>query len=100
MRIRLTNYNVIFAYYYMRSTYFQYLIETYKKGLQNQNIFPIVIKEFPIPDISLEEQQRIVDEIQEEIDKQTAIKQQISSLREEIDKIIEKMISIGGVFLH
>lgn len=95
MRIKLTNYNVKFAYYYMRSTYFQYLIEIYKKGLQNQNIFPIVIKEFPIPDISLEEQQRIVDEIQEEIDKQTAIKQQISSLRGEIDKIIEKAISIG-----
>ena len=97
MRIRLQNYNLKFAYYYMRSMYFQYLIEIYKKGLgNNTNIFPIVIKEFPIPDISLEEQQRIVDEIQEEIDKQTSIKQQISSLRGEIDKIIEKAISISG----
>ena len=96
MRIRLQNYNLEFAYYYMRSMYFQYLIEIYKKGLgNNTNIFPIVIKEFPIPDISLEEQQRIVDEIQEEIDKQTALKQKISVLRDDIDKIIEKAISIS-----
>lgn len=92
MRIRLKDYNPLFAYYYIRSTYFQYLIEIYKKGLQNQNIFPIVVREFPLPDISLEEQQRIVDEIQAEIDKQNEIKSQIASLREGIDKIIEDVI--------
>lgn len=93
MRIRLKNYHPLFAYYYIRSTYFQYLIEVYKKGLQNQNIFPIVVREFPIPDIALEDQQRIVDEIQEEIDKQNDIKQQIVYLREKIDAIIESAIS-------
>lgn len=94
MRIRLQNYNKKFAYYYMRSTYFQYLVEIYKKGLgNNTNIFPIVIQEFPLPDISLEEQQRIVDEIKVEIDKQEEIKSQISVLRAEIDGIIEKVIS-------
>ncbi len=93
MRIRLKNYNPKFAYYYMRSTYFQYLIEIYKKGLgNNTNIFPIVVREFPLPDNSMEVQQEIVDLIQEEIDKQTAIKEKIQSLRNKIDEIIEKTI--------
>jgi len=90
MRIRLTNYNPLFAYYYFRTKYFQYLVEIYKKGLgNNTNIFPIVIREFPIPDISLEEQQDIVDKIQKEIDKQNSIKSQITDLRGQIDLILE-----------
>ena len=93
MRIRLQNYNFKFAYYFMRSMYFQYLIEIYKKGLgNNTNIFPVVIKEFPLPDISLTEQDRIVNEIQSEIDKQTEIKNKITDLRNKIDDIIEKTI--------
>jgi restriction endonuclease S subunit len=95
MRIRLKNYNPQFAYYYMRGSYFQYLIEIYKKGLQNQNIFPIVIQEFPLPDLSLDEQQSIVDEIQVEIDKQNEIKNHIDDLRKEIDKIIENTIKVS-----
>ena len=97
MRIRLDSnkYNPEFAYYYFRSTYFQYLIEIYKKGLQNQNIFPSVIQEFPIIDISLDEQQRIVDEIHSEIAKQEDIKKQIADLRNQIDCIIEDAIAKG-----
>ena len=94
MRIRFdsTRYNPTFAYYYLRSKYFQYLIEVYKKGLQNQNIFPIVMQEFPIPDILLSEQQRILDEIQAEISKQDDIKNQIAELRSRIDDIIMETI--------
>ena len=77
----------------MRSTYFQYLVEIYKKGLgNNTNIFPIVVQEFPLPDLSLAEQQKIVDAIQLEIDKQNEIKNQIATLRGEIDCIIENAI--------
>lgn len=94
MRIRLERYNQLFAYYYMRSSYFQYLIEIYKKGLQNQNIFPIVVREFPLIDIPLAEQQRIVEEIQTEIDKQNEIKNRIAKLRRDIDQIIENVMSI------
>ena len=95
MRIRLKNYNPEFAYYYFRTSYFQYLIEVYKKGLgNNTNIFPIVIQEFPLIDISLEEQQRIVDEIHTEIAKQDAIKAEIADLRAQIDKIIEDTICV------
>ena len=74
--------------------YFQYLIEIYKKGLgNNTNIFPIVVREFPMLDISLDEQQRIVDEIHSEIGKQNEIKSQISSLRSKIDEIVENVIT-------
>jgi type I restriction enzyme, S subunit len=95
MRIRFdeAKYNPQFAYYYLRSKYFQYLIEVYKKGLQNQNIFPIVMQEFPIPDISLPEQQRIVDEIQAEIENQEQLKAEIASLRNQIDEVIIQSIS-------
>lgn len=93
MRIRLKDYNPEFAYYYFRTTYFQYLIEIYKKGLQNQNIFPVVIREFPMLNISLEEQQRIVDEIHAEIAKQDEIKKQIESLREQIDVMIQDVLT-------
>lgn len=96
MRIRFdeSKYNSTFAYYYMRSCYFQYLIEIYKKGLgNNTNIFPIVIQEFPIPDISLPEQQRIVDEIQAEIENQEQIKAELASLRNQIDEVIIQSIS-------
>ena len=93
MRIRLKDYNPEFAYYYFRTTYFQYLIEIYKKGLQNQNIFPVVIREFPMLNISLEEQQRIVDEIHAEIAKQDEIKKQIESLRGQIDVLIQDVLT-------
>lgn len=97
MRIRLKNYNPEFAYYYFRTSYFQYLIEVYKKGLgNNTNIFPIVIQEFPMLDISLEEQQRIVDEIHSEIIKQNNIKSEIAILRAKIDEIVEETIINGN----
>ena len=43
-------------------------------------------------DISLEEQQRIVDEIHSEINKQEEIKSEIAKLRAKIDEIIEDAI--------
>lgn len=90
MRIRLDGekYNPQFAYYYFRSTYFQYLIEIYKKGLQNPNIFPIVMQEFPIPNESLLEQQRIIDEIHKKTKKQDDIRKKITLLRGKIKNII------------
>ena len=94
MRIRLKDYNPEFAYYYFRTTYFQYLIEIYKKGLgNNTNIFPIAVREFPMLDISLDEQQRIVDKIHAEIAKQDEIKKQIESLRGQIDVLIQDVLT-------
>lgn len=90
MRIRLKNYNQEFAYYYFRTDYFQYLVEINKKGLgNNTNIFPGQIQEFPMIDIPLAEQGKIVDEIKAGLDAQDAIRQKIASERAQIDKIIE-----------
>ena len=89
MRIKLKNYNPLFAYYYFRTSYFQYLIEIYKKGLgNNTNIFPPVVQELPIPDINLAEQEKIIKMIKIEIDKQEIIKQKIFDKRNEIEKIL------------
>ena len=93
MRIRLENYNPNFAYYYFRTSYFQYLIEVYKKGLgNNTNIFPNAIQEFPMIDIPVTEQQRIVDGIHSEIAKQDEINAKIETLRSQIDTLIEETI--------
>lgn len=93
MRIRLNKYNQLFAYYYFRSEYFQYLVEINKKGLgNNTNIFPSQIQEFPMIDISLKEQQRIVNEIKKELDSQKEYREKIANERDKIDKIIEKAI--------
>ena len=94
MRVRLENYNPLFAYYYFRTDFFQYLIEIHKKGLgNNTNIFPSQIQEFPMLDLSLERQQKIVDEIKQELDEQEKIKLEIEKERKKIDEIIEKTIN-------
>ena len=87
MRIRLEDYNPYFAYYYFRTSYFQYLVEIYKKGLgNNTNIFPTVIKDLPIPNISLKEQEIIVSKIKKNMDQQFIIRKQIDSVRNKILK--------------
>ncbi len=92
MRIRLKNYNTLFAYYYFRTDYFQYLIEINKKGLgNNTNIFPSQIQEFPMIDNS-KRQQKIVDEIKAGLDKQEEMRKKIDTERNKIDVIIEKAI--------
>ena len=86
-------YNPFFVYYFTRTEYFQYLVEINKKGLgNNTNIFPNILNYFPIPDISLEEQQKIVDEVNEKINQQKEIEIQILKEQSEIEKILLEMI--------
>ena len=93
MRIRLKNCNQKFVYYYFRTDYFQYLVEINKKGLgNNTNIFPNQLQEFPILDIPLKEQNKIVKNIETEIEKQNYIKEQIETERKKIDDIIMNSI--------
>jgi restriction endonuclease S subunit len=97
MRIRLKDYDPEFAYYYFRTQYVQYLIETHKKGLgNNTNIFPGQIKEFPMLDIPLTRQEKIVREIQKEFSAQDEIKRKIEVKRKEIDRIIEQVLAYKG----
>lgn len=89
MRIRLSNYEPLFAYYYFRTEYFQYLIEIHKKGLgNNTNIFPGQVQEFPLIDIPPKDQKAIVKKIKCDIDKQTEISLLIEEERDKIDEII------------
>ena len=93
MRIRLTNYNQLFAYYYFRSDFFQYLVYTHKKGLgNNTNIFPNQLQEFPLLDFTLEHQQQLVDKIKTKIDSQEDIDERIKNKQDEISLIIEDAI--------
>ena len=84
---------MILNIFFFRTDYFQYLIEVNKKGLgNNTNIFPSQIQEFPMLDLSLQNQQKIVDEIKAELDKQESMRQKIKIERNKIDEIIEKTI--------
>jgi restriction endonuclease S subunit len=92
-RIRLTNYNTLFAYYFFRSEFFQYLVYTHKKGLgNNTNIFPSQIQEFPIPDWDDTKQTEIVEKIKSQIDAQNSIDRQIEEKQQQITEIIENAI--------
>ena len=97
MRIRLNKELMIplFAYYFFRSFFCQTMIHSNKKGLQNQNIFPSQIQEFPIPDFSLDKQQEIVSKIENRINTQKDIDRQIAEKRKEISRLIEDVIKQG-----
>jgi type I restriction enzyme S subunit len=84
--------NSYFYYYFFYSFIFQaqidreYTITSIKKlGIDKWNYIKI-------PNIPLSEQQKIVDEIKAELDKQEEIKKQIEEERNKIDEIIEKAI--------
>ncbi|MCX6277218.1 MAG: hypothetical protein NT004_03865 [Bacteroidetes bacterium] len=94
MRIKLKNYNPVFAYYYFRTGFFQYLINTHKKGLgNNTNIFPSQVRELPIPEISFAVQEKIVAVIKNETDKQREFDKKIHEKKEEINQIIINAIT-------
>lgn len=70
--------------------YFKYA----SKG-KNQTMVKISqkeLKDFYVPIPALDEQQRIVEEIQAEVDKQSSVKTEIAKLRSKIDAIIEEAI--------
>jgi type I restriction enzyme S subunit len=84
--------NELFYYYYFYSFIFEaqadreYTITSIKKlGIDKWNYIKI-------PNISLKTQQKIVDKIKAELDKQEEINKKIRTKRSEIDHIIEKAI--------
>ena len=92
-RIRLKEYNLLLAYYYFRSEFFQYLVYTHKKGLgNNTNIFPSQIREFPMPDWDETKQAELVEKIKSQIDAQNEIDKQIEEKQKRINEIIEGAI--------
>lgn len=92
-RIRLTGFDPLCAYYYMRSNFFQYLVYTHKKGLgNNTNIFPSQINEFPIPDWDENKQAEIVRKIKNQLDEQKLIDRQIEEKQQAINRIMESAL--------
>ncbi len=65
-------------------------IEMHIKG--TPEIYETQLNYFQIPDLSLQDQQKIVDEIKTELDKQENMRQKIIMERNKIDEIIEKTI--------
>lgn len=87
------NYNPLFFTYFFRSILGYFQIERDYTGATNQiHLYWEQISNFQIPNTPLKAQQKIVDEIKAELDKQEEIKRKIESERNKIDEIIEKAI--------
>ena len=76
----------------MQSKTSVYQIDEYKGRSSQGKLALFRIKKIKIPNIKSELQQKIVDEIRAELDKQEEIKSKIESERNKIDEIIEKAI--------
>ena len=93
IRVNEKKYNRLFFTYFFRSILGYFQIERDFTGATNQiELYADEILNFQIPDISLKSQQKIVDEIKTELDKQEEMKQKIGVERNKIDEIIEKAI--------
>ena len=85
--------NPLFFTYYFRSILWFFQIERDYTGATNQiHLYWGQMWKFKIPDINLEYQQKIVDEIKKEIDSQDIYKNKIEKLRGDIDKLIEESL--------
>ena len=94
IRIDERKYNRLFFTYFFRSILGYFQIERDFTGATNQiELYTNEIANFQIPDISLKSQQKIVDEIKTELDKQEEMKKKIETQRNKIDEIIGKAIS-------
>ena len=86
-------YNPLFFTYFFRSVLGYFQVERDFTGATNQiHLYWDQIANFQIPNISLKHQQKIVDEIKTELDKQEEMKKKIETQRNKIDEIIKKAI--------
>jgi type I restriction enzyme S subunit len=93
IRIDDKKYSRQFFTYFFRCILGYFQIERDFTGATNQiELYADEISNFQTPNIPLKAQQKIVDEIKVELDKQEVIKNQIERERNKIDKIIEKAI--------
>ena len=93
VRIDEKKYNRLFFTYFFRSILGYFQIERDFTGATNQiELYADEISNFQIPNISLKAQQKIVDEIKTELDKQERMNQTIETERNKIDGIIERAV--------
>jgi type I restriction enzyme S subunit len=87
-----TNLDKLFFLYYTKSFIYNFWIRGIVRIKGQPNINANEYLELKIPNITLKDQQKIVDEIKIELDKQEEINKKIQTERSEIDHIIEKAI--------
>lgn len=93
VRIDEKKYNRLFFAYFFRSILGYFQIERDFTGATNQiELYAGEISNFQIPDISQKHQQKIVDEIKAELNKQEEMKWKIDAERAKIDEIIEEAV--------
>ena len=82
--------NKMFLAYIFNSVIGRLYFKYASKGKQQTmvKVSSDTIKKFVIPQISMSEQEEVVNEIQEETDKQIVVKRKIAKLRSDIDKLI------------
>ncbi|MCZ6160427.1 hypothetical protein O6B32_08030 [Campylobacter ureolyticus] len=84
------NYNPLFFTYFFRSILGCFQVERDYTGATNQiHLYWDQISNFKIPDIPLERQEEIVDEIKKELDDQEKMKSEIEENRDKVDEIIK-----------
>lgn len=86
------NYLPEYVNYCLQSKTSVYQIDEYKGRGSQGKLALFRIKKIKMPKIGKTQQQEIVDEIKAELDKQELLKQQITTERNKIDKIIEECI--------
>ena len=94
IRLNEEKYNKLFLAFFLRSLLGAFQIERDYTGATNQiELYPEQISMFLIPDIKLDEQEKIVEEIKLQLDGQKEIKQKIEKNRQHINRIIEEAIN-------
>ncbi len=87
-----TNLNKLFFLYYTKSFIYDFWVKGIVRIKGQPNINANEYLELKIPNIPLKSQQKIVDEIKTELDKQEEMKKKIETQRNKIDEIIEKAV--------
>ena len=87
-----TSLDKLFFLYYTKSFIYDFWVKGIVRIKGQPNINANEYLELKIPNISLKSQQKIVDEIKTELDKQEGMKKKIETQRNKIDEIIEKVI--------
>jgi len=87
-QLDFTNLNKLFFLYYTKSFIYDFWVKGIVRIKGQPNINANEYLELKIPTIPLKAQQKIVDEIKAELDKQEEIKNKIESERNKIDEII------------
>ena len=92
-RVRVDKNKILpeYFYYFTLTDFFRSLIMTDYSGLQNKNIYPKNLGDFPIPMIVLEEQKEIVRDIEYSMKKEEQKKEKAHVVYSEIIKLLSAL---------